>query len=191
MMRAMMLEFPDDLTCDYLDRQYMLGDSLLVAPVFSYEGDVAYYVPHGRWTSFLTGEVVEGPAWARETHDFMSLPLMVRPNSVIAVGSQEDRPDYDYGDGVTLQVYELADGESAAAIIPTIEGDVIATFEVRREDRKITVEKQGACERFQVLLAGIPSVASVEGGAAESTQQGTLVTPLDGADGLRILLEAA
>ena len=28
----MMLEFPDDRGCDYLDRQYMLGDSLLVAP---------------------------------------------------------------------------------------------------------------------------------------------------------------
>ncbi|WP_391595509.1 TIM-barrel domain-containing protein [Yersinia aldovae] len=33
-MRAMMLEFPDDPACDYLDRQYMLGDDLLVAPVF-------------------------------------------------------------------------------------------------------------------------------------------------------------
>jgi alpha-D-xyloside xylohydrolase len=27
MLRAMMLEFPDDPACDYLDRQYMLGDS--------------------------------------------------------------------------------------------------------------------------------------------------------------------
>ncbi|MFK9882575.1 TIM-barrel domain-containing protein, partial [Klebsiella pneumoniae] len=35
MLRAMMLEFPDDPACDYLDRQYMLGDSVLVAPVFS------------------------------------------------------------------------------------------------------------------------------------------------------------
>ena len=34
MMRAMLLEFPDDPTCAYLDRQYMLGGSLLVAPVF-------------------------------------------------------------------------------------------------------------------------------------------------------------
>ncbi|WP_419761794.1 hypothetical protein [Algibacter miyuki] len=27
------LEYPDDPACDYLDRQYMLGDSVLVAPV--------------------------------------------------------------------------------------------------------------------------------------------------------------
>jgi alpha-D-xyloside xylohydrolase len=39
MLRAMMLEFPDDPACDYLDRQYMLGDSVMVAPVFSESGD--------------------------------------------------------------------------------------------------------------------------------------------------------
>jgi alpha-D-xyloside xylohydrolase len=38
MLRAMMLEFPDDPACDYLDRQYMLGDSVMVAPVFSEAG---------------------------------------------------------------------------------------------------------------------------------------------------------
>jgi alpha-D-xyloside xylohydrolase len=191
MMRAMMLEFPDDPACDTLDRQYMLGDSLLVAPVFSHEGDIAYYVPEGCWTNFLTGAVVAGPRWARESHDFMSLPLMVRPNSVIAVGSREDRPDYDYGDGVTLQVYELTDGESATAVIPSITGNVDATFEVQRENHTVTVESHGAAKRWQLLLVGIPSVASVEGGTAESTQKGTLVTPLSNTDGLRILLDAA
>ena len=33
LMRAMLLEFPDDPTCDTLDRQYMLGGALLVAPI--------------------------------------------------------------------------------------------------------------------------------------------------------------
>ena len=40
MLRAMMLEFPNDPACDYLDLQYMLGDSLLVAPVFSHDHSV-------------------------------------------------------------------------------------------------------------------------------------------------------
>ncbi|MDQ2693428.1 MAG: alpha-xylosidase, partial [Chloroflexota bacterium] len=43
MLRAMMLEFPNDPACEYLDRQYMLGDSLLVAPVFNEDGSVSYY----------------------------------------------------------------------------------------------------------------------------------------------------
>jgi alpha-D-xyloside xylohydrolase len=53
MLRAMAFEFPDDPACDYLDLQYMLGDSLLVAPVFSHDGSVNYYVPEGRWTNLL------------------------------------------------------------------------------------------------------------------------------------------
>ncbi|MFL7791956.1 MAG: TIM-barrel domain-containing protein, partial [Anaerolineae bacterium] len=188
MMRAMMLEFPDDPTCDTIDRQYMLGDSLLVAPVFSYDGDVTYYVPQGRWTNFLTGEVVEGPGWARETHDFMSLPLMVRPNTVIAVGSREDRPDYDYGDGITLRVYELTDGGRATAVIPSVAGDVDATFEVQRQGNEIAVERQGASKPWRLLLVGVKSVASVEGGTAESSPEGVVVTPAKDTNRLRISL---
>jgi alpha-D-xyloside xylohydrolase len=89
-----------------------------------------------------------------------------------------------------LQVYELADGKSATAVIPTVKGDVVATFEVRREGHTITVEKCGTCERFQLLLVGIPSVASVEGGTTENTHQGTLVKPADGVESLSILLNA-
>jgi len=191
LMRAMMLEFPDDPTCDTLDLQYMLGESLLVAPVFSYDGAVTYYVPQGRWTNYITGEVVEGPGWARETHDFMSLPLMVRPGSVIAVGGREDRPDYTYGDGVTLRVYELADGERATAIIPSAAGGVEATFEVRREKHTISVEWQGAPKRWRLLLVGVESVASVEGGAVEGSPEGVFVTPAGEASRVRVLLDAA
>ena len=46
-MRAMVLEFPDDPACTTLERQYMLGDDLLVAPVLRDDGDVDYYVPEG------------------------------------------------------------------------------------------------------------------------------------------------
>lgn len=45
MMRAMVLEFPDDPTCEDIDTQYMLGDDLLVAPVFREDGVARFYVP--------------------------------------------------------------------------------------------------------------------------------------------------
>jgi len=77
-LRAMFLEFPDDPACAYLDRQYMLGADLLVAPVFSEDGEVSYYLPEGEWTSLLTGEKVTGGRWITETHGFLSLPLLVR-----------------------------------------------------------------------------------------------------------------
>jgi alpha-D-xyloside xylohydrolase len=83
MMRPMAMEFPDDPACTNLDRQYMLGDDLLVAPVFSTDGRVSYYVPDGTWRNLLTDVEIAGPRWVTETHDFMSLPLLVRPGAVI------------------------------------------------------------------------------------------------------------
>lgn len=59
-MRAMALEFPKDRTCLYLDRQYMLGDNLLVAPVMNDRGIGEYYLPKGCWTNFFTNERRDG-----------------------------------------------------------------------------------------------------------------------------------
>ena len=115
-MRAMMLEFPDDPGSAALDRQYMLGNALLVAPVFTEAGDVDVYLPPGTWTHLMTGAVRSG-GWQRENHDFHSLPLYVRENTLLAVGARDDRPDYDYADGVTLELYALGDNQTASCTI--------------------------------------------------------------------------
>jgi alpha-D-xyloside xylohydrolase len=78
MMRPMVLEFPDDPATAYLDRQYMLGPDILVAPVMSFDGEVSFYLPEGRWTDLLSGEQLAGPRWVAQTHGFDSLPVLVR-----------------------------------------------------------------------------------------------------------------
>ncbi|GHV66118.1 alpha-xylosidase [Spirochaetia bacterium] len=77
-MRAMLLEFPGDPVCIYLDRQYMLGPEILVAPVFSADGVVEYYLPPGNWTHVIDKRTESGGKWLKETYDFMSLPLWKR-----------------------------------------------------------------------------------------------------------------
>ena len=161
-LRAMVLEFPNDPACDYLDLQYMLGDSLLVAPVFSRDGNVSYYVPEGKWTRLLDGKVIEGPRWIREMHDFMSLPVLVRPNSVIPIGSRTDKPDYDYSDGVTLQIYQLADGKQAMVEIPGLDGTIETTFDIRREENLIHIRRQGLSKPWQISLIGIDLVENMD-----------------------------
>ena len=120
----------------------MLGDSLLVAPVFAPDGEVEYYLPRGRWTDFLSGQVAEGGRWVREKHGYLSLPLMARPNSVIPVGSNDQKPDYDYADGVTFHVFELLDGARLSAPMPTTRGDVTMTLDVSRTGQQIRVRAQ-------------------------------------------------
>ena len=77
MVRAMVLEFPDDLNCRYLDMQYMLGDALLVAPLFNANREGVCYLPAGEWRHLLSGEVVQGGGWHKATYDYFSLPLWV------------------------------------------------------------------------------------------------------------------
>ncbi|MGW6024310.1 alpha-xylosidase [Streptomyces sp. NPDC055099] len=131
LMRPMLLEFPDDPTARGLDRQYMLGPDLLVAPVFSADGVVEYYLPEGTWTHLLTGEHVQGPAWRRERHGFDSLPLYVRPGAVLPLGSDTQRPDGDWLDALCLLV--TPDAHQVTVTVPDHTGRPAAAYQVTRE----------------------------------------------------------
>ena len=156
-LRAMMLEFPGDPACETLERQYLLGGSLLVAPVFAEDGVVDYYLPRGRWTHLLTGEVREGERWIREKHGYLSLPLYVRPGTLLAVGGCDDRPDYEYAKGVSLKVYELADGDGATCQLFDLKGKVHATITAKRESTNVIFEIEGALSDATVEIVGGPS----------------------------------
>jgi alpha-D-xyloside xylohydrolase len=188
MMRSMILEFPDDPGSDTLDRQYMLGESLLVAPIFTSDGMVDYYLPAGRWTNLLSGQVVEGGRWVRETHDYLSLPLMVRPNTVLPMGANEQRPDYDYADGVVFHLFELDDGAVASARVPTVSGEVAMSIQVSRSGQQITVETEGASKAWSILLRGVEAAQPVDGGKAKMGPLGVLVIAKKGASRLTIEL---
>jgi len=175
MMRAMLLEFPDDPACQALERQYMLGPSLLVAPVFSEEGDVSFYLPDGKWTHVLTGEIVDGGRWRREKHDFMSLPLYARPHSLIAWGSRDDRPDYDFAEGAVFAAYGLDDGVEASAAIPNAVGEEAFRLTVRRDGAAVQVTASAADTAWALHL---PEGLAVNGtpGATLSVEAGGTVT---------------
>ena len=141
LLRPMVLEFPDDPATRYLDTQYMLGDSLLVAPVFRADDVVAFYVPEGEWTSLLDGTVVAGPAWHTQTHGFNSLPLLVRPGTVLPIGERRDTPEYAYADGVRLHLFGAAVLRDQVVRIPGDDGSTAAEFTVRRGPDGITVTR--------------------------------------------------
>ena len=154
MMRPMVLEFPQDRATATIDTQYMLGDALLVAPVFSALGDVEYYVPAGTWTHLLTGAQVTGPRWVTGRFALDSLPLLVRPGTVLPVGARTDRPDYDYADGVRLDLYQVADGHRSVTAVPALGGEIAATFTVARTADRIVITAQGAIGPWSVRVVG-------------------------------------
>lgn len=187
-MRAMFLEFPNDPATETLDRQYMLGDSLLVAPVFSETGEVTYFLPEGTWTHLLTGKTVEGGKWQKETYDFFGLPLFVRQNSILAKGANNSRPDYDFADGVELGLYQLQEGVTVTRTVRNMKGETELTVTAVRQGSKVTLVAEGAGKAFKVSLHGMGEVAYVQGG--ELTNEGTVsVTSFSGKTELQISLK--
>jgi alpha-D-xyloside xylohydrolase len=167
-MRAMVLEHPDDPACAALDRQYHLGGRLLVAPVFTESGEVDVYLPvgdgGGMWTHLLSGEKKAGGRWHRETHGFLSMPLYVAPGSVIAWGAETQRADYDYTRGTVLRVLELADGASAGFTVVGLDGAVAARGTVSRRGAQYTAQlDEGALHDWALEVDGQRSPAVAEG----------------------------
>ena len=149
-LRPMVLDFPQDRACDTLDRQYMFGDFLLVAPIFKENGEVQYYLPEGTWYNLITGAEVTGGTWQKETHDYHSLPLMVRPNSILPLGNNDQRPDYDYADGVTLVVSAFDEGAEASVEIPDLSGETVMKVTAKRVGEEIHLQVEGGNGNYTV-----------------------------------------
>lgn len=162
MMRPMFLEFPDDRACEPLERQYMFGDSLLVAPVFKESGEVEYYVPKGRWLNLLTGNTVEGGTWQKETHDYFSLPLLVRPGSILAVGSEVNRPDYAYYEDVTLFLYLPQDNSRAQTCVTDTTGHTVMQVDAQRAGDEIRVHVDSEKGSWKLKVLGEENLRMVE-----------------------------
>ena len=161
-MRAMVLEYPDDPGCRYLDRQYMLGDALLVAPVFRQDDVAEFYLPEGRWTGLLDNDVVEGGRWVRQTMDFMRLPLFVRENALIPMNANVVRPSCDVADEITLHAFELMDGGSASTRV-VAENGVTTRYTVRRTADRFVVSCDGPHRNVRFVLRsrwGSPQIAN-------------------------------
>ncbi|OTB02164.1 glycoside hydrolase family 31 protein [Hypoxylon sp. CI-4A] len=132
-LRAMCLEFPEDPTSWYLDRQFMIGDSLVAAPIFDESGEVEFYLPRGKWTCFFTNRVREGPGWFREKHGFGSLPLYVRENTVLLLGKPGIRGAvYNYTADVEVSLYHAKKGASADLL--SSDGKALGTLKVSSDD---------------------------------------------------------
>ncbi|KAH7104869.1 alpha-glucosidase [Auriculariales sp. MPI-PUGE-AT-0066] len=154
MHRTMFVEFPEDRNTHTLDRQYLLGPYLLVAPVYVPENEeTEFYLPAGKWTELTTGRTVSGPTWVRETVPLDSIPVWVRQGSIIALGpSGQGRPDYELSKGVEVRVYELVDGQTVEAAVPSGKDQAFGgSIKVSRRGDEIIIETVGN----NVSLAGV------------------------------------
>ena len=163
MMRSMVLEFTEDKNCAYLASQYMLGDSLLVAPILNEDSMAEYYLPAGTWTNYLTGEERTGGNWYSEKHGYLSIPLYVKENSIVAKGAHNENAVYDYADGVDYQVYRIKDGATLHSEVYNADAEVDSSVLVVRIGNTchVTVKGDKPCK---VSYMNVSEPKKVNGG---------------------------
>lgn len=134
-------------------------------------------MPKGRWTHLLSGEIVEGGTWRKEYYDYMSLPLFVRPNTILPIGSNKMRPDYDYEEDVTFRFYQLEDGRQVSAVIHNKEGEVVGSLTAFRSGREINVQTDLKDKQYYINLVGYSSIQSISSGTWSQDSVGGKVIP--------------
>ena len=181
MMRSMVLEFSEDRNCGYLDKQYMFGDSLLVAPIFNDASQAEYYLPKGIWTNFFTSEEKTGGDWYTEKIGYCDIPLYVRENSIIALGNTDGRADYDYSNNPELRVYAMTDGGVVKKTVCDERCNENITIEVSRKLDTVCLlinTKNDCTIRFvnaslkgaNAKLEGKDTIINISGGSREKLE---------------------
>jgi alpha-D-xyloside xylohydrolase len=134
--------------------------------MFNPEGEVTYYVPEGVWTGLLDGKKWVGSRWISETYDNLYLPLFVRENSVILIGKESGKPNYDYAKGLAVAVVgHLEEGSTTTSSAEVSDDKVGATVLkvplIKSKDWTVSTEgevilsglevKQLGCDGFHPL----------------------------------------
>ncbi|OPZ29056.1 MAG: Alpha-xylosidase [Lentisphaerae bacterium ADurb.BinA184] len=117
MLRALVIEYPDDLAVRNLSDEFLFGDSLLVAPVFSEDDGRQVYLPAGVWTDWWTGERIPGGQSLRVEAGLERLPLYLREGALVPLG-----PVMNYVDEKPTDEIEL--------VVAAFSGDGVSRFNV-------------------------------------------------------------
>lgn len=113
LMRALWLNYPDDAKALAIEDAYMLGDSLMVAPVLEPAAEKRQvYLPRGSWWDFWTSDQVDGGKLVSRGVDLETLPIYVKAGSIVATGPVKQFALEPSTEPIKLTVYSGADGVS-------------------------------------------------------------------------------
>jgi alpha-D-xyloside xylohydrolase len=107
MVRALLVEFPDDKGAWLVEDEYMFGSQMLVAPLMESGTGRDVYLPRGKWIDYQTGKVYDG---GYQTIQAGKIPavILVRDGSLIPHAPLAQRTDQIQWDKVELKTYKAA-----------------------------------------------------------------------------------
>ena len=120
--------------------------------------------------NYLTREKIEGGRWVTQTFDFFHLPLMVKENTILAVGDRIDVPDYDFSENVTFVLSEFADGSEDTIFVTDKIGNHIREVHAVRNGNQIRLTVKGGSKNWNCRMM-IDHEETIE-----KTEDGALIT---------------
>jgi alpha-D-xyloside xylohydrolase len=114
LLRALVLDYPDDMNVRRIDDQYLFGDAFMVAPVLEPLADATtrtLYLPTGTWYDYWTQARIDSHGqWITRPVDLATMPLYVKAGSLIPYGEDRQSTHNAIGPIARLDAYAGADG---------------------------------------------------------------------------------
>jgi alpha-D-xyloside xylohydrolase len=114
MVRALVIDYPEDRNVWPLQDQYLLGDAILIAPVLRSLAESPVrdiYLPAGRWIDFWTKQSIDSRGeWITRAVDLATMPMYVKAGTVLPYGEERLTTHNSIGPIVELEVYAGAVG---------------------------------------------------------------------------------
>lgn len=131
---------PEDRSLRDCEDTFLLGDSLLVAPVLDPGADRrAVQLPRGRWYDTATEEAYEGPGQVLVDAPLSRIPVFARAGAVVPVRGADD--------GLELEVWAPARGRTGGGLVVRDAGDgwddpEIERYVARVQGRRVVVTRE-------------------------------------------------
>ncbi len=103
--RALVMDYPNDTNTWQLDDEYLVGSSLLVAPIFAGQNLRTVYLPEGEWFDFWTGERRSGGQKFEVTKPVDQISVYVKSGSLLPLADPVERVKPDTCFALTVRAY--------------------------------------------------------------------------------------
>jgi alpha-glucosidase len=104
-MRPLIMECPDDPNVVNLSDEWMMGDSLLAAPILQQATNRSVYLPAGVWFVLGTNSRLQGGRNIQATADLDEIPVYVRAGSILPLAPVIQYTSQLPGGALELQIY--------------------------------------------------------------------------------------
>jgi alpha-glucosidase (family GH31 glycosyl hydrolase) len=164
-LRHLVLEYPDDPRAATAEYQYLLGESLLVAPVIE-QGAVTrkLYLPKGDWLNYWTGDHLTGGTDVTVAAPLEQIPLFVRAGSILPFKPEMETATLNWGDPNLLAgslVWRAYPGNASNTSTFTLPDRTTATLQTSQTN--LTISGTSPTERpYEVVITTIAAPATVQ-----------------------------